>query len=164
MFGFPLVNLTGIDRPLAFPARAYFSVWNEYYRDETLQTKLDISTIGSGYGSLRKRCWRKDYFTSALPWQQRGVAPALPVSGTTSAVWPDSDFVPHALTGEWGYASVRNTTADTHLYNATSAGAAGDARGADNLRDLFNHNTVDLSSATSVNISDLRLSVQIQNG
>ena len=162
MFGFPLVNLTGLIGRLAFPARAYFSVWNEYYRDETLQTKLDISTIGSGYGSLRKRCWRKDYFTSALPWQQRGVAPALPVSGTTSAVWPDSDFVPHAVTGEWGYASVRNTTPDAHLYNATSAGAAGDAQGADNLRDLFNHNTVDLSSATSVNISDLRLSVQIQ--
>ena len=160
--GFPLVKTTGLDCPIVFPYRAYLAVWNEYYRDETLQTAVDISAISLGCGTIRKRCWRKDYFTSAQPWQQRGTAPALPVSGTTSAVWPDADFAPHAVTGEWGYASVRNTTPDKHLYNATSAGAVGDAQGADNLRDLFNHNTVDLSSATSVNISDLRLSVQIQ--
>ena len=161
-FGYPLVQTTGLDCPIVFPLRAYFSIWNEYYRDETLQTAVDISTLSTGVGTVKKRCWRKDYFTSALPWQQRGTAPALPVSGTTSAVWPDADFAPHAISSPYGYVGVQNTNADTHLYNATASGTAGDAQGADNLRDLFNHNTVDLSSATSVNISDLRLSVQIQ--
>ncbi len=61
---------------LSFPQRAYNLVWNEFYRDENLcdQVSLDNSTI-------LYRAWKKDYFTSALPWQQRGVAPALPLSG-----------------------------------------------------------------------------------
>ena len=36
---------------------------------------------------IKNRNWEKDYFTSSLPWQQRGTAPALPISGTTHAVW-----------------------------------------------------------------------------
>ena len=62
---------------LAFPQRSYNFVWNEFYRDENLcdEVSLDNSTV-------LYRAWKKDYFTSALPWQQRGVSPALPISGT----------------------------------------------------------------------------------
>ena len=93
--GFPLVIPTG-RLPLRFPAMAYFSIWNEYYRDETLQAKVEIDdaiypNLASSGGSLKQRCWEKDYFTSALPWQQRGTAPSLPISGTTQAIF---DFGP----------------------------------------------------------------------
>ena len=86
--GFP----TGVDPagayPIDFPRRAYNFIWNEYYRDETLQTEVVLTNE-----SILNRDWEKDYFTSSLPWQQRGVAPALPISGATSAVWPASRFV-----------------------------------------------------------------------
>lgn len=82
------------DSPLAFPWRAYRWIWNNYYRDENLMDEVQVcSYLGDGsdsdltrvppeqYDKLLYRCWRKDYFTSALPFQQRGTAPALPISG-----------------------------------------------------------------------------------
>ena len=83
------------DFPLVFPWRAYRWIWNEYYRDENLMDPVQVcSYLGNGvwgedpsliylsaYDSLLYRCWRKDYFTSALPFQQRGTSPALPISG-----------------------------------------------------------------------------------
>ena len=74
--------------PLDYPKLAYNLIWNEYYMDPTLQTEVDITTSQV----LLLRNWEKDYFTSCLPWQQRGTAPALPIAGTTSAVWQASTF------------------------------------------------------------------------
>nr|WNN13220.1 MAG: major capsid protein [Cressdnaviricota sp.] len=86
--------ISAADLPLAFPWRAYRWIWNEYYRDENLMPELQVSEyLGNGtssdntrilaadYDSLLRRCWRKDYFTSALPFQQRGTSPALPING-----------------------------------------------------------------------------------
>lgn len=71
------------------PFRAYQLIYNEYYRDQTLQDKVDIpfdsldvnrqSAKLNDLVSLRKRCWEKDYFTSALPFAQRGDAVRLPL-------------------------------------------------------------------------------------
>lgn len=74
--GFPV----GVDPdgayPLDFPRAAYNMIYNEYYRDETLQTEVALTNE-----AILNRNWSKDYFTSSLPWQQRGVTPALPISG-----------------------------------------------------------------------------------
>ena len=88
------VNIAAADEPLAFPWRAYRWIWNEFYRDENLMDELQVCNyLGNGgssdktvissadYDKLLYRCWRKDYFTSALPFQQRGTSPALPISG-----------------------------------------------------------------------------------
>ncbi len=89
------VKISGVDTPLSFPWRMYRWIWNEYYRDENLMDELQVCRwLGNGipssdstyislsdYDSLLHRCWRKDYFTSALPFQQRGTSPALPISG-----------------------------------------------------------------------------------
>ncbi len=81
------------DLPLVFPWRAYRWIWNEFYRDENLMDEVQVCRFlgssspdptlieGDVYDSLLYRCWRKDYFTSALPFQQRGTSPALPISG-----------------------------------------------------------------------------------
>ena len=61
----------------AFCQRAYNLVWNEFYRDENVVDKCSLDNATVLY-----RAWKKDYFTSALPWQQRGTAPALPLVGT----------------------------------------------------------------------------------
>lgn len=60
----------------ALPFRAYNLVWNEYFRDQNLQDSLDVvMTDGEDditLYELRRVNWKKDYFTSALPWTQRG--------------------------------------------------------------------------------------------
>ena len=83
--GFPTGLLPAGAYPLDFPRSAYNFVYNEYYRDETLQTEVALTNE-----LILNRCWEKDYFTSSLPWQQRGTAPALPISGTTAALWTDA--------------------------------------------------------------------------
>lgn len=90
-----LTDVSSSDAPISFPWRAYRWIWNEFYRDENLMPELQVcGYLGNGdpssdstyipvptYDSLLYRCWRKDYFTSALPFQQRGTSPALPISG-----------------------------------------------------------------------------------
>lgn len=163
--GLPLVIPTG-RTPLDFPRRAYFSIWNEYYRDETLQTKVDFAPAGSdSYGVIKQRCWEKDYFTSALPWQQRGTAPSLPISGTTSAVF-NAD-----ATGTLRVTIGGTDTQAYGMYNAPNSGVSFSPTPAGNgnnpLRPIITaaslaNNTVDLSSATTFDVADLRLVFQIQ--
>lgn len=90
--------------PNAFPLQAYYMIWNEYYRDPNLMIDLrEIGGTGADWSWLSnmdinghivgeysnntgflKRCWQKDYFTSMLPWQQRGAVPAFNLFGSGS--------------------------------------------------------------------------------
>ena len=74
----------------ALPFRAYQLIYNQYYRDQNLEDEIAIATDSNGIQTSaqmlamtlwRGRAWRKDYFTSALPWVQRGPAVRLPMSG-----------------------------------------------------------------------------------
>lgn len=80
-FGLPV----GVDPKGAYPIdylrRAYNRVWNEYYRDENLQDEVDETNE-----EILTRSWKKDYFTSALLSQQRGIAPVMPVNGTIDLI------------------------------------------------------------------------------
>ena len=144
---------TDSSKPIAFPQYAYNFIYNEYYRDETLQDEIAFNTY-----ALQRRCWEKDYFTSSLPWQQRGVAPALPISGSTSAVWASSLFA-HDLTDVSNKVSIGTMNAIVgHHTNALTSQAQGQA----NNMAFMNDNIVDLSSATTFNVADLRLVFQIQ--
>ena len=66
------------------PFRAYQLIYNEYYRDQNLTEKIDVSkTSGAETNdemfNIRTRAWEKDYFTSALPWSQRGGEAQIPL-------------------------------------------------------------------------------------
>ena len=74
----------------ALPFAAYQCIYNEYYRDQNLIAPVDYKLIdGNNYGgdiprankflTLRKRAWEHDYFTSALPFAQKGAAVDIPI-------------------------------------------------------------------------------------
>lgn len=71
------------------PFRAYQTIYNEYYRDQNLEEKVPISKSDGNVTNateldatfeLRYRKWAKDYFTSALPWTQRGEDVSIPTT------------------------------------------------------------------------------------
>jgi len=149
MFGFPTgVVPTGV-LPIAYVRRAYNRIWNEYYRDETLQTAIsEDSTV------VKNRAWEKDFFTSALPWQQRGTAPALPISGSSTAVWPAGATDAAVPTSAAGFSTTRDGAHEMFY--------AGSANQRLNMQSFLANNTVNLGTATTFNVADLRLAFQIQ--
>lgn len=153
--GFP----TGIDPdgsyPIDFPRRAYNLVYNEFYRDETLVTEVALTNE-----TILNRAWEKDYATSALTAQQRGTAPALPISGTTSALWESADF--GANTAGITAMGFNGSGGVDAIARPNSNLGASQAQWVANALAFFNDNTVDLSTATTFDIADLRLAFQIQ--
>lgn len=61
----------------ALPVRMLNLVWNEYYRDQDLQTERAIEDM-----TVPRCAWQKDYFTVARAQPQQGDAAGIPVSGT----------------------------------------------------------------------------------
>lgn len=61
----------------ALPFRAYNLIWNEYFKDENTMDDLPILLTDGADATefeLQRVSWKKDYFTSALPFAQRGEA------------------------------------------------------------------------------------------
>ena len=92
----------------ALPFRAYNLIYNEWFRDENLQDSVIVekgdSDSLSNY-TLLKRGKRHDYFTSCLPWPQKGEAVNIPLSGDiTSDIF--SNDIPlahgHLITDDYG--------------------------------------------------------------
>lgn len=73
----------------ALPFRAYALIFNEWFRDQDLQTPLVIDdTSGpdtTTSTALQNSAWEKDYFTTSRPWEQKGPAISIPL-GTTAPV------------------------------------------------------------------------------
>lgn len=71
------------------PYRGYALIWNEWYRDQDLQTPLVISEASGADTTtnvdLQNCSWEKDYFTSSRPWEQKGPSITVPL-GTTAPI------------------------------------------------------------------------------
>jgi hypothetical protein len=134
--------------------RAYNLIYNEWFRDQNLQ---DSVTVDKGDGpdtltnyTLLKRGKRHDYFTSALPWPQKGDAVSLPL-GTSAPIAVDGPAYP--TTNNVGVYST-DAQADYALFN--NALVELHPGPPDNM--LF----ADLSDATAATINQLREAFQIQ--
>lgn len=72
--------------PVDFYRRAYYSIYNNWYRDENFQEPIDFRN--NSVHTLLKRAWSKDYFTASLYTRQKGVAPSIPLSGNPKIIFP----------------------------------------------------------------------------
>lgn len=149
--------------------RAYALIWNEWYRDQDLQTALTIDLTGGAdtttNTTLQNVCWEKDYYTSARPWTQKGPAVSLPL-GTQAKVLGIGTVNAGSVPSN---PSAKQSDGSTGSWNGWKAdpGAAG---GADALSQLWVKQSAttypdiyaDLSNATAATINELREALAIQ--
>lgn len=156
-FGIPIpgaqvtADLQGIN---ALPFRAYQTIYNEYFRDQNLEEKvLTEKTSGEvsqnereSITQLRTRAWEKDYFTSALPWSQRGGEAQIPL-GTVEPNYSENARV---VNTDIGITTPGDLTYDSNGILITDAGT--------NNR-IENLDTMNVDATT---INDLRKANKLQ--
>lgn len=117
-FGLPINTSNNISGINALPFRAVYLIWDEWFRDENLQKSVKIQkgdqneVLDSSRASDQPswvfssdtnlvaglacppRGKRHDYFTSALPWTQKGPGVSVGLAGTASIIDPSplSDY------------------------------------------------------------------------
>lgn len=159
----PAVVPVAGSRPHALWSRSYALIWNEWYRDEDLQEQVDVTDPIAG---LFDSAMEKDYFTSARPFQQKGISPALPITGIGGAVFDDNIGLVYPAVSAANQSSLNSNSANAQPFNADTKAAleAGwvpdDSPGVGEFG--LNDNTIDFSEASSVNMAELRLNMQIQ--
>lgn len=181
-FGFNPIGLNvaiaDANLPIDYPRLAYIKIWNEFFRVPGIQDEVPeaVGVTGEVYMPLYRN-WTRDYFTAALPFQQRGLPVSLPIFGTGNAEfdlpigtglttagnkthnvlsWQETSDIYNSINlTQDGSGTNINTTGPVDTTNVAAAKAAFDLLYTDN-------NTVNGSGFSSVDIADLRLAWQTQ--
>ncbi len=161
--------------------RAYNLIWNEWFRDENLQTTqwahTDDGPDPAEHYVLLRRGKRHDYFTSCLPWPQKGPGVELPLGGTAPVIGNGMTLGLTALDGILGYGMVYATdevgknavqlTSGAYGAMLPNLGPSGTQPQAGRIFGLTQDASksglvADLSDATAATINSLRQAFQVQ--
>jgi len=182
-------DIPGGDLPSALWFRAYNKIWNEFFRDENLQDKIYCPTddgpdsyTGDGAEFLtgylvRKRGKKHDYFTSCLPFAQKGDDVSLPLgisapvigNGLTNVSFTDG-------TSQFGLAFKNDTGFNAFLHVSDdddgkvpgAAAAPGGAPAGDIVIGLSRNPALsgmiaDLTAASAATVNELREAIALQH-
>lgn len=135
----------------SLPFRAYNLIWNEWFRDQNLQNSVvnnvgDTSDPSTDYTLLR-RGKRHDYFTSCLPWPQKGPGVDIPLGTSAPIVTDAAPSGTIGVTDSGGTVRTMGTDSPNLYLTSTAAGSP-----------LY----ADLTNATAATINQLRQAFQIQ--
>lgn len=166
---------------VSLPFRAYNLIWNEWFRDQNLQDSVPVlkgdadwnngdETEGfeDGY-KLLKRAKRHDYFTSALPWPQKGPGVEIPIgnvapvalyntTGTEASVDGFGDKAFDFVHGTYGANNLLYTRGSNEGESASEVSQYP-------VNNTWGSSTIlgaDLGSATAITINSLRQAFQLQ--
>lgn len=145
----------------ALPQRALRLIYNQWFRDENLINSLTVS-LGDGpdtYGGGTlpwKRGKRFDYFTSCLPFLQKGTAVSLPLGTSAPVVHPGTPSLTQVSVFNTAAGALRTlqTVAGANPQNIQLVALGGEA--------AANQLTVNLAGATAATINDLRTAIGVQ--
>lgn len=167
-FGLPTVGQVGGALTVtvnALPLRAYRLIYDDWFRDENLQTSAtpplgDGPDVSTTY-SLFRRGKRKDYFTGCLPWPQKGnTAVTLPIGSTAPIKSDGTTFQMRGVAGAMTQIDSVGAPGGSSLriLTPTAAGVMNWGASGATTTGLY----ADLSAATASTINQIRQAFQIQ--
>lgn len=147
------VQLPGVS---AIPFAGYQKIYQEYYRDQNLENDVNCVLVNGSNNSnsdlwqLRYRAFEHDYFTSNLPFAQKGPAVELPLGE-----FPDVGIIKYDPSPSSGVDSW--VTAEGHAF----VGVSSDVEAVSPNEDYLYADTSSLT-ATAATINDLRVAMRLQ--
>jgi hypothetical protein len=176
----------------ALPIRAYVKIWNEFFRDENVDNAAvlksddaDVTyTMSTGNADTMEKELQEavtggnllpvnkfhDYFTSCLPYPQRGPDVTLPMTGNAQIVWPnDADTMANGDIFKKGTGNLENIPINTDMTIAASKNNNKSGKaivlfgGQKNPSEIiYSGMQADLSTVTAATINQLRQAISVQ--